>query len=464
MATAANTIRTGSISSADAATTIANAHAAVHGVAGDQRRLYDWSDRVAELAPDESPFFVYLNKVSKVSTTDPVFRFLENRSKIDWTNRSVYADSALASLAAGVSGQVAFDDGAGAAVDWLLKGMVLAVEVVDGKSHAIVRLDSVSNETTQSTCQVTCLSVGNSSESGYDAIADGDKAQVIGTAFEEGSGSPDVWSKSLDDDFGYTQIFKTAAEMTNTAIATNYRGYANEWDRIWNLKLREHKVDIERAMLFGQKGRQNGVQSSAGLVGDIIVRRQAEAIGSLTYSAGSPYFGAAASTAVTYDTILSDFETFFDPARGGGSSKLALAGLPVISFFNKVGADGFVNQSFLSGTATNVNTGASLHRMNWSEREGSFGHKVMMLNTIHGDLNIVREPLFRGLSAGMMLMADMGQLAYRPLVGNGLNRDTHIITNVQQADEDLRKDMILTEAGLEVALPETHMLYNLEGV
>ena len=49
-------------------------------------------------------------------------------------------------------------------------------------------------------------------------------------------------------------------------------------------------------------------------------------------------------------------------------------------------------------------------------------------------------------------------------VGNGVNRDTHITTNVQQADEDLRKDMILTEAGLEVSLPETHALFNLEGV
>ena len=306
MANSANTIRTGSLSSAGAATTIANAHATAHGVAGDQRRLYDWSDRVAELSPDESPFFVYLSKVSKVPTSDPVFRFLENRSKIDWTSRNFTADSALGSLAAGTSGQLAFDD-SGSAVDYLIKGMVVAVEVVDGKSHAVVRLDSVSHETTQSTCQVTVLSVGNSGESGYDAIADGDKAQIIGTAFEEGSGSPDVWSKSLDDDFGYTQIFKTAAEMSNTAIATNYRGYANEWSRIWNLKLREHKVDIERGMLFGMKGRQGGVQSSAGLVGDIINRTQAGTPGSLSYSSGSPYFGAAASTAFTYDTFLSDF-------------------------------------------------------------------------------------------------------------------------------------------------------------
>jgi len=457
MANSANTIRTGSLSSADTATTIANAHAAAHGVAGDQRRLYDWGDRVAELSPEESPFFVYLSKVSKVPTSDPVFRFLENRSKIDWTSRSFYTDSALASLTAGLSGQVAFDDGSGAAVDYLIKGMVVAVEVVDGKSHAIVRLDSVSNETTQSTCQVTVLSVGNSGESGYDAIAANDVCQIIGTAFEEGSGSPDVWSKSLDDDFGYTQIFKTAAEMTNTAIATNYRGYANEWSRIWNLKLREHKVDIERGMLFGMKGRQGGVQSSAGLVGDIINRTAAGTPGSLSYSAGSPYFGAAASTSFTYDTFLSDFEVFFDPARGGSNNKLALAGLPVISYFNKVGnGAGFIDASL--GTSSNTP-----NRYSWdaSEREGSFGHKVMQLNTVHGDLSIVREPLFRGMTAGFLLLADMKQLAYRPLVGNGLYRDTHIITNVQQADEDLRKDMILTETGLEITIPETHALYSM---
>jgi len=55
-------------------------------------------------------------------------------------------------------------------------------------------------------------------------------------------------------------------------------------------------------------------------------------------------------------------------------------------------------------------------------------------------------------------------LYYRPLVGNGINRDTQVMTNVQSADEDLRKDMILTEAGLEVCLPESHYLINVEGV
>ncbi len=58
------------------------------GTAPDQRRLYDFSDRVAELSPEESPFFVYLNKMSKKPTDDSLFRFLENRSKIDWTEQA----------------------------------------------------------------------------------------------------------------------------------------------------------------------------------------------------------------------------------------------------------------------------------------------------------------------------------------------------------------------------------------
>ena len=41
------------------------------------RRLYDFSDRVADLSPEESPFFVYLSKEGKVPTSDSQIRFLE---------------------------------------------------------------------------------------------------------------------------------------------------------------------------------------------------------------------------------------------------------------------------------------------------------------------------------------------------------------------------------------------------
>ena len=71
---AAGYVRSG-LKSTDVATTAGSSHASVHGATPDSRRMYDFSDRVAELAPDESPFFVYLSKVAKVPTSDPVFRF-----------------------------------------------------------------------------------------------------------------------------------------------------------------------------------------------------------------------------------------------------------------------------------------------------------------------------------------------------------------------------------------------------
>ena len=120
------------------------------------------------------------------------------------------------------------------------------------------------------------------------------------------------------------------------------------------------------------------------------------------------------------------------------------------------------NSAALSGAATTTNQSAL--RYNMSEKEGSYGHRIMVLETIHGTLNLVKEPLFRGISSGFLAMVDLDHVAYRPLVGNGVNRDTQVQTNVQSADEDLRKDMIVTEAGLEVSLPESHYLLNLEGV
>ena len=51
---------------------------------------------------------------------------------------------------------------------------------------------------------------------------------------------------------------------------------------------------------------------------------------------------------------------------------------------------------------------------------------------------------------------DLSNVKYRPLAANGQNRDTFVETNIQDNSTDGRKDQIITEAGLEVNLPETH--------
>tara|TARA_R110002110_G_scaffold1080_9_gene4392 strand:- start:1373 stop:2713 length:1341 start_codon:yes stop_codon:yes gene_type:complete len=417
------------------------------------RRLYDFSDRVADLTPEESPFFTYLSKVGKVPTTDSQFRFLEDRTKMAYTDRSFVISTELAAVSADATVTATLS----AAQSWLIKGMVISVESIVGTDGAGI---NHANALVTAVNSSTSIDIKWLTNPGSDANpVTTAKATVIGTAYAEGTGAPDVWSQELDHDYGYTQIFKTACEMSNTARATVYKGYSNEWERIWNLKLREHKVDIERAMLFGQRATSGGINYTEGITGHIVANGQANYAADntqLSYNEGYAYMKSVAAGSLTYDNLLRDFEVVFDPARGGNSSKLALCSLPVISLFNKLGdGAGFIGDS-IPGSSTQSS------RYNFESSTGSFGHKIMKVETVHGDLSLVREPLFRGMFGEYMCMIDLDNVSYRPLVGNGVNRDTSITTNVQQADEDLRKDLILTEAGLEISLPETHALFNFE--
>ena len=423
------------------------------------RRLYDFSDRVADLAPEESPFFVYLSKVGKVPTSDSQFRFLEDRTKVSITDRSFLQKGGGTLPAPGSTVSLTFDTSGGASVKYLVKGMVIQfaqntnavsgdLDTNENLLQGIGRIESVSHGTNDTTCTVTAIQSVDGSTTTLD---DNGECVIIGTSYEQGSGAPDVWSQDLDNDYGFTQIFKTACEMSNTARATVYRGYADEWARLWNLKLREHKVDIERALLFSMRGSQNGIQYTDGIVGHCLKNGTITDGGIGSYSEGVPYLGMYTTAEMTYDGLLSAFEVMYDPARGGSSNKLCLASLPVVSHFNKI-------SGFAEGSLT------APSQYNFEASKGSFGHKVMKIETVHGDCSIVKEPLFRNNASGHMQFVDLDHVSYRPLVGNGVNRDTSITTNVQQADEDLRKDMILTEAGLEISLPETHALININGL
>ena len=463
MAITSGQMKAQNLSAATTSTGVSNT-----GVAPDQRRLFNFSDRIAELAPEESPFFVYLSKTAKLPTDDSLFRYLEDRTKINYTSREFFIDGNVASSAQLVAGEdhtftVETAKGSTTAagrVDWLVKGMVIAIRTLGraedsaGYGNVIVRVEGAPSQNAADTTFVGKVISVSSTASNMDKVLNEQRCQVIGSAYAEGTGSPDVFSDSMDDGFGYTQIFKTAAEISNTANATQLRGVSNEFDRVLAQKLREHKIDIERAMLFNQKARIDGVQYSEGLIGHIIKNSTVvdRSSAGLAYESGKAYFSNYKQAELTYDNLLADFEVVFDPARGGSNERLALCSLPVMSYFNKMGAVSFSENS----------TNGSQYRLNMDELNGQFGHKLMQLDTIHGSVYMVKEPLFRGHSDGMMAMADMSKVYYRPLVGNGINRDTQVMTNVQSADEDLRKDMILTEAGLEVCLPESHYLINLE--
>jgi hypothetical protein len=167
----------------------ASTTSAGYGQAPDQRKLYDFSDRVAELTPEESPFFTYLANVSKVATDDNVFRFLENRSQINHTDRSfLLADDVNGGAA--VSKDVVYsfkvDTASAGAVNFLTKGMVFAVNTLDdanGYTQAIVRVESgPSAGSADSTFQGRVIGLSDANTAtGYNVLSNNDTCQIIGT-------------------------------------------------------------------------------------------------------------------------------------------------------------------------------------------------------------------------------------------------------------------------------------------
>jgi hypothetical protein len=414
------------------------------------RRIYNLGDRVAELAIKESPFFVYLSKVAKAPTDDPVFKFLEQRHQ--WQRRNFGITTAK--TAAVYAGKSITDVRLGAKYDqygrvsatylppsFLLVGTVVSLGVTVGGAAGILTAKITSVGTAAATYVPVTLEMialnGDTADSVLTTASVGlavnGEGQVIGSAFMEATGAPAGWKDELFTREGYAQIFKTAVPLfSGTSLATRYRGIANEWQRVWMEKLREHKMDVEYALLTGV-GRHS-TTAERYTWGIVPFTERFGIVQPFTYASSG------------YDSFIDFLRDFMAPESGNSSDKLVLASRKVLGWFQKLQGDGFLKNSVTS----------SSYQMDVQNIKGAFGHKVTKVETIFGNLHFVEEPLFRGLYENVAIAIDMKNVKYRPLAANGKNRDTHIITNVQNNDMDGRKDMILTEAGLEINLPETH--------
>ena len=418
----------------------------------DTRRKFNFGERVAELAPVQSPFFVYLSKVAKKATNDPVFKFLEQRHQ--WQRRNFNLGEAVGS-AAYTAGTTYVNDGGDDLVnlyvnydkygkiqsaeyrpEFLTEGLIVAIVDIGGTVRRF-RVDATPTVTSGAGTVDTKLKAEFSATC---AFADDAKGQVIGSAFAEGTDSPVGWEDKLFDREGYCQIFKTGMNIfSGTALATEYRGIANEFQRIWQDKLMEHKMDIEQAMLFGVGAASNEQSGSAPI-------RTSWGILPYTESYGKVYSMSYASSG--YDAFLDAMEDFFAPESGNSGDKLVLASRKIITYLNKLGAGGFMNNT----------VGSSQYRLDVNSIPGAYGHTVTMVNTIFGNLHFVQEPLLRGPWEDYAVCVDMKNVAYRPLAGNGVSRDTFIETNIQDNGVDGRQDQVITEAGLEISVPETHAI------
>ena len=255
-------------------------------------------------------------------------------------------------------------------------------------------------------------------------LANTNKILVVGNANMQGSGAPAEKYNDPTAVYNYTQIFKTAFSATNTLEAMDLYG-GSELSRLQAKKAVEHAESIEHAFLFGERklvttGSQP-VSTTGGILKFLTVADAtvATVVQTTTYTSGTQ----------------AELDTFFESLFAKGSDRRVWFCSPkIISFVNKLAE-------------------AKVQIINPSE--STFGLQINQYQTAHGTMQMVmHQGLTQGYD-GYSFALDMDNVAYRPLKG----RDTKLMTNIQAADEDGRRDMYITECGLELKLPETHGIF-----
>jgi len=490
---------------------------------GDLRRRYDFGERFSELAIDQTPFFRLVSAIGRKPTDDPSFKFTEKRQS--WMKRYAYvvghvvtgdADShndatlqnyndadngANEAIVVGdtlklymatdyksagniqnVSGQSSaasvIDIGdAGTAPEFFLPKQIVQINLsaTAGGGQAVsdyclMRISAVGAEVAKNSMQVKLVTgevvrAASGELTSYDGSGAGAplssvyadaisskleamRCYVVGSSYEEGS---DLLGKTWKDSpystgYGQTQIWRTEFGMTNTARATALKYEPNEFARVWRDKLIEHKWEIEQSGLFSSQVSQSSVNYTQGAI-DYILQ-----------------FGNifSWSTSKTADDFLDDMSKYQDPRYNGSKATVYFCDTEVYNWLHKLG--GYFKQNIgigQSNSGSTDNVGLFGADLAVTGRKKVMGLDMTTISTVYGDMNVTRC-IALDRSNVKILGVNLNNVKYRPLAGNGVNRDTAIYVGVQSLENtgtDKRVDMILTEAGFEYQMPESHAIW-----
>jgi hypothetical protein len=331
--------------------------------------------------------------------------------------------------------------------------------LVDNADHAAVNPESVLDEAAGSAPALVAAAddfdftvaagAGNTQE--WDCYLRVYTPNMFQIGYPEGSGLPQESHRGVSHDFGYTQIFKTSYSHTNTDAATQYVNGPHDWLRKKVRKMREHKLDMEQAFIFqgaptiDDPYSESPTRTTGGLglgITDItnagyIRTYNPDLIAGATTHTDSALLVDDAS-ANFFNHMTDAMELIFEDQIQGSEEKVLFGGRKWGTAFFNAGreATGF---QWIPGAGKNK----------------VFGTTVNTMITPHGTIKYVHHPFFRGYWENYGLIIDPKNVKFRPL------RNTKMVPNAQGNDEDLYREYLITESGLQVKHEQTHAIMKL---
>lgn len=414
----------------------------------DRRDFYIDPQVVKELWTDVAPFTTVISNKETRQVNDPVFKMFEHRNP--WVKQEFYAASNPGSLAAGDSESDAMtvDNISNLASVPDSSWVGLLCEVWDSTLTTKRGVVMITTATA-----ADAVKYKNMTDGAID-VADNDVFQVVGNARSEGDVSPEAWADELQVVFNSTQIFKTPLEITGTLLQAALRGESSELKRLREMKNQEHKMQKEKAFLFGTRvggtdlaaaqgdtfadgGRTGGansglVRSTYGILAAI------EAYGASSGDDQSNFTISEAS--YTYSNFVDDMEKVFQYVPTSGV-KRAFCGAGALGYWSKIAGS--------AGMAGNSGWTVNMSDM----KRDALGFNYKVLETPHGILQLIPTPALRGPHNKQMLIIDDDNLfhaQYRaPMFQANIKTDNGY---------DGVKDQYFSDEGVGVSLIESHNL------
>jgi hypothetical protein len=357
-----------------------------------------------------TPLLALMGKVAEESVDDPEFNWWDE--PVDIIRLQINAGGGLA---AGVTAMVV-DSGDQTSTSpnyglarHLKPGDVLMVEKaqVAAFDNELLLVTAVSSD--------TAFTVSRGFAGSTAALIPDDAWLIkVGSAYSEGSARPDATSRNPVKYNNLCQIFKTAYQLTRTAIKTKART-GNVLDNDKKRKTFDHAKDIEMAMIWGKKSEGTGSNGKP-----------------LRTMAGLRQFIPSDTT-----TIFSSTTTWtqwqdatykvFDWDTPAGDERIVFCGNLYLNVLN--------NLAKAQGT------------VNYTDTVKMYGMNLQKISLPQGTLYFKTHPLFNRhpVYSRSAMILDFSSIKYRYL------RDTFFEDDIQTPGDDQKAGQWITECSLEVA-------------
>jgi len=370
--------------------------------AADQRPK-NFREMILRLFPDSPAIFTaFLGKLPDESTDDPEFAWFEQGlPELRLVAAAAFTNSATTIT---IQGQDSYKNVRPGLA--LLNERTLEVMWVTNSAP----IDATTSQVTVVRGKGSTAAAGNA----------GDGLLILGSHHPEGDGVPKALHLNPVKYYNYCQIFRDSLHLTRTAEKVNLRTGPDYQKKKRDLS-EQHAIRMEQSFLFGTGVEE--VNASNGMP-------ERTTKGFIRFVATNIFdWNSGVSSTVIDDACEQIFRT-------GSSTKLVLAGS---TFLNTV------NKALKKESTYMINQGESVYGVKLTEYVTPFGTLMMKMHPL-----LSQNPTFRSWG----LVIDTKNVRYRYLRG----RDTQYLKDRQNPGDDVILDELLTEAGLEVNLEQTHAI------